>query len=54
MSTYDTMIAGPATPTASPLSRNSPVPIAPPIAIIVCCTEDIWRDSTCSLRTTAG
>ena len=48
------MIAGPATPTESPVARNSPVPIAPPSAIMVCWADDSWRDSTCSLRTDAG
>src|ERR1041384_372536 len=52
--TYDTMIDGPATRTPRPVDRNRPVPIAPPIAIMVCCTDDSSRDSTCSLRTDSG
>src|SRR5436309_8099552 len=39
------MTPGPATCTASELPRNSPVPIAPPIAIMLSWAEVSWRES---------
>ena len=44
-------MAGPATFTDRPLARNSPVPMAPPSAIVVCCAVESWRASPCSLAT---